>query len=136
MLSAAAYPVRLYPGLYLPPILPQSDRLHAILWDAHFYLAFVFFAIILLHIAAAFFHLLVRKDGVFETMGSISSSKYSFKANSRARQAPQALGFCANPTNCDTTTRRLRYAAGGFTRKLSPCDGARALCAHRGSLRS
>jgi cytochrome b561 len=70
MLSAAAYPVRLYPGLYLPAILPQSDRLHAILWDAHFYLAFVFFALVLLHIAAALFHLLVRKDGVFETMVS------------------------------------------------------------------
>jgi cytochrome b561 len=68
MLSAAAYPVRLYPGLYLPAILPLSDRLHTILWDAHFYLAFALFALILVHIAAALFHLLVRKDGVFETM--------------------------------------------------------------------
>ncbi len=68
MLSAAAYPVRLYPGRYLPAILPQSDRLHTILWDAHFYLAFALFALILLHIAAALFHLLVRKDGVFQTM--------------------------------------------------------------------
>lgn len=74
MLSAAAYPVRLYPGLYLPAILPQSDRLHTILWDAHFYLAFAFFALILLHIAAAFFHLLVRKDGVFQTMASLSGA--------------------------------------------------------------
>ena len=78
MLSAAAYPVRLYPGLYLPAILPQSDRLHAILWNAHFYLAFAFFALILMHIAAALFHLLVRKDGVFQTMLSGAS------ANSRA----------------------------------------------------
>lgn len=68
MLSAAAYPVRLSPGRYLPAILPQSDRLHAILWDTHFYLAFALFALILMHIAAAFFHLLVRKDGVFQTM--------------------------------------------------------------------
>src|SRR5580692_12759069 len=68
MLSAAAYPVVLIGGFTLPPILPQSDALHTILWGAHFYLAFAFFALILLHIAAAFFHLLVRKDGVFETM--------------------------------------------------------------------
>ena len=74
MLSAAAYPVRLYPGFYLPAILPQSDRLHTILWNAHYFLAFAFFALILLHIAAAFFHLLVRKDGVFETMASVSGS--------------------------------------------------------------
>jgi cytochrome b561 len=68
MLSAAAYPVVLFPGVYLPPILPQSDRLHALLWDAHFCLAFAFFALILLHLAAALLHALVRRDGVFETM--------------------------------------------------------------------
>jgi cytochrome b561 len=74
MLSAAAYPVRLYPGIYLPPILPQSDLAHTILWDAHFCLAYVFFAVVLLHIAAALFHLLVRKDGVFQTMASLSGT--------------------------------------------------------------
>jgi len=73
MMSAAAYPVVLYPGWDLPPILPQSDRLHALLWDAHYYLAFAFFALILLHIAAALFHALVRRDGVFEAMAPIPS---------------------------------------------------------------
>jgi cytochrome b561 len=68
MLSAAAYPVVLIGGLRLPAILPQSDSLHTLLWDAHFYLAFAFFALILLHVAAALFHALVRRDGVFETM--------------------------------------------------------------------
>jgi cytochrome b561 len=73
MLSAAAYPVVLYGGVHLPPILPQSDRLHAVLWDAHFYLAFVFFALILMHVAAALFHALIRQDGVFESMASVST---------------------------------------------------------------
>ena len=68
MLSAAAYPVVLFGGVHLPAILPQSDSLHALLWDAHFYLAFGFFALILLHVAAALFHALVRRDGVFDTM--------------------------------------------------------------------
>lgn len=68
MLSAAAYPVVLFGGLRLPSILPQSDGLHTLLWNAHFYLAFVFFALILMHVAAALFHALVRRDGVFETM--------------------------------------------------------------------
>jgi cytochrome b561 len=72
MLSAAAYPVVLYGGVHLPAILPQSDSLHALLWDAHFYLAFAFFALILLHVAAALFHALVRRDGVFEAMASAS----------------------------------------------------------------
>ena len=74
MLSAAAYPVVLYGGVRLPAILPQSDTLHAWLWDAHFYLAFALFGLILLHVAAALFHALVRRDGVFESMASVSVS--------------------------------------------------------------
>lgn len=68
MLSAAAYPVVLYGGVHLPPILPQGARLHALLWSAHHYLALLFFAVILLHLAAALFHALVRRDGVFQAM--------------------------------------------------------------------
>jgi cytochrome b561 len=62
MLSAAAYPVVLFRGWHLPAILPQSDSLHTLLWFAHFYLAFAFFALVLLHVAAALFHALVRRD--------------------------------------------------------------------------
>ena len=69
MLSAAAYPIVLYGGVRLPAILPQSDSLHTALWNAHFYLAFVFFALILMHVAAALFHALVRRDGVFDSIG-------------------------------------------------------------------
>jgi cytochrome b561 len=68
MLSAGAYPVVLYGNLRLPAILPQSDSLHTLLWNAHYYLAFAFFAVVLLHLAAALFHALVRRDGVFESM--------------------------------------------------------------------
>src|ERR1700722_18123424 len=70
MLSAAAYPIVLIGGFTLPPTLPQSDALHTILWGAHFYLAFAFFALVLMHVAAALFHALVRRDGVFQTMAS------------------------------------------------------------------
>ena len=69
MLSAAAYPVKLWDGIYLPSILPQSDRLHTVLWNAHFYLAFVFYLVVLMHVAAALFHAFIRRDGVFEAMG-------------------------------------------------------------------
>ena len=51
MLSEAAYPVVLFRGWHLPAILPQSDSVHTLLWDAHFHLAFAFFALILLHVA-------------------------------------------------------------------------------------
>jgi cytochrome b561 len=71
MLSAGAYPVVLYGDIRLPPILPQNDTLHTLLWNAHFYLAFAFFALILLHLAAALFHALIRRDGVFESMAAV-----------------------------------------------------------------
>jgi cytochrome b561 len=71
MLSAANYPVVLYGGVHLPMLVPQRDSLHTMLWNAHFYLAFLFFAIVLLHIAAALFHGLVRHDGVFEAMAPV-----------------------------------------------------------------
>jgi cytochrome b561 len=76
MLSAAAYPVVVFGSMRLPALLPQSDSLHSLLWDAHFYLAFAFFGLVLLHVAAALFHALVRRDGVFETMASLSVSTH------------------------------------------------------------
>jgi cytochrome b561 len=33
----------------------------------------VFFALILLHVAAALFHALIRRDGVFEAMAPVST---------------------------------------------------------------
>jgi cytochrome b561 len=71
MLQAAHYPIVLLGGVRLPLILPQSDRLHTLLWDAHHYLAFVFFALVLLHLAAALYHALVRRDGVFDAMSPV-----------------------------------------------------------------
>jgi cytochrome b561 len=68
MLSAAAYPVVVFGNTVLPAILPQSDSLHTLLWGAHFYLAFAFFALVLMHVAAALFHALIRRDGVFDAM--------------------------------------------------------------------
>ena len=67
MLSAGDIPV-IVAGIHLPPILPTDPPLHAALRMWHGYLAFVFFALILMHLAAALFHALVRKDGVFSSM--------------------------------------------------------------------
>jgi len=73
MMSAGAYPVVLYGGIRLPAILPQSDELHTLLWNAHSWLAFAFFALVVTHVAAALFHALVRRDGVFESMAPVPS---------------------------------------------------------------
>jgi cytochrome b561 len=73
MLSAAEYPVVLFGSVHLPSILPVSPSLHTLLWRAHHYLAFAFFAVILMHISAILFHKLVRNDGVFEAMAPVST---------------------------------------------------------------
>lgn len=72
MLSAGGYPIVLYGDIRLPPIAPHDDALRTLLWNAHYYLAFAFFAVILLHLAAALFHGLVRRDGVLQTMAPIA----------------------------------------------------------------
>ena len=67
MLSAADYPV-VVAGIHLPAIVAPDASLHSTLWNAHRFLAFAFCALILLHLAAALFHALVRRDGVYEAM--------------------------------------------------------------------
>jgi cytochrome b561 len=74
MLSTAAYPVVLFGGVHLPSIAPLNPGLHTLLWNAHYYLAFAFFGLILMHVSAILFHKLIRNDGVFETMASLSTS--------------------------------------------------------------
>ena len=67
MLSAADYPVIVF-GMHVPSLLPHSNSLHTLLWNAHRFLALCFFALIVVHLAAALFHALVRRDGVFHAM--------------------------------------------------------------------
>jgi cytochrome b561 len=68
MLSAGGYPIVLFGSFHLPRILPQDDQLYAALRTAHTLLAYIFFATILLHVAAALFHAMIRRDGVFQAI--------------------------------------------------------------------
>jgi cytochrome b561 len=75
MLSAGGYPIVLYGSIHLPPIAPHSDSLHAVLWDAHVVLAYVFFLTILVHVSAALLHAWVRRDEVFASMAPWSARR-------------------------------------------------------------
>jgi cytochrome b561 len=70
MLSAADYPIVLIGSLHLPPILPHSDSLYALLRPLHTALAILLFATFLAHLAAAMTHALIFRDGVFQSMAS------------------------------------------------------------------
>lgn len=67
MQSAGGYPLVVL-GWALPAIAPQDVDLYAELRSAHGWLAYLLFASILLHLAAALFHGLVRRDGVLASM--------------------------------------------------------------------
>jgi cytochrome b561 len=68
MLSAGGYPIALFGSFHLPAIVPHDDRLYSVLRTMHILLAYAFFTTILLHVAAALFHALIRRDDVFRTM--------------------------------------------------------------------
>jgi cytochrome b561 len=68
MLSAAGYPIVLYGPVHLPPVLPHSDALYALLRPLHTALAFLLFATFLAHLGAALAHAFIFRDGVFQTM--------------------------------------------------------------------
>ncbi|MNF13108.1 hypothetical protein D3C80_2148300 [compost metagenome] len=64
MLSAGGYPL----PLNLPALLPHDLQLYALLRMAHSWFAYLLFATVLLHLAAALVHGLVRRDGVLRSM--------------------------------------------------------------------
>lgn len=68
MLSAGAYPVKMFGSVYLPAIVPHSAYMYGILRPLHGVLAYVLFATVLAHLAAALFHAWVRRDEVFGQM--------------------------------------------------------------------
>jgi len=66
--SAGNWPVTLMAGWVLPPLVPEDPVLYAWLRLAHGVLAWLLFALILGHLAAALMHAWVFRDGVFSSM--------------------------------------------------------------------
>ena len=68
MRSAGGWPLTMVSGVTLPSIVPVDPFWYALLRDAHGLLAWLLFAVVLMHLAAALVHAWVRRDGVFSTM--------------------------------------------------------------------
>ena len=68
MLSAARYPILMYGSLHLPPILPHSVLLYAVLRRTHTVLAYLLFLTFLAHFGAVLFHTLIVRDAMFSRM--------------------------------------------------------------------
>lgn len=68
MLSAGAYPVELFDGLHLPPIMPHSPVAYGILRPLHGILAYLLFFTVMAHVGAALYHAWIRRDNVLAQM--------------------------------------------------------------------
>jgi hypothetical protein len=82
MLSAARYPIVLFGPLRLPPILPQSAAVYAVLRKVHTVLAYLLFGTFFAHLTAVLFHALVLRDGILNRMALWKSG---------ASRKPQAI---------------------------------------------
>ena len=68
MLSAARYPIVLYGPLHLPPILPHSPMLYAVLRWTHTIVGYLFFATFIAHFSAVLFHTVILRDHLIDRM--------------------------------------------------------------------
>ena len=68
MLSAARYPIVLFGPIHLPPILPHSLMLYAVLRKTHTIIAYLFFATFIAHFSGVLFHTLIMRDGLIDRM--------------------------------------------------------------------
>lgn len=76
MLSAGGFPIPLWgQSVLLPPILPHDPALWSQLRHLHSILAFALFGLVLVHIGAALFHGLIRRDDVLRSMTCKKNSK-------------------------------------------------------------
>jgi cytochrome b561 len=75
MISAAGDPVMLGSSVQLPAMVAANAPLFAVLRKAHGFLAYLLFLTVLLHLAAALFHGLIRRDGVLRSMTGVSAKR-------------------------------------------------------------
>ncbi|MFC0697340.1 cytochrome b [Paraburkholderia humisilvae] len=68
MQSAGGYPVTMWKGFVLPPILTHDIVVYGQLRRLHGLLGYAFFLLILGHLGAALVHAWIRRDGVFQSM--------------------------------------------------------------------
>lgn len=90
MLSAGHYPIVMFGPVHLPPILPASPALYAILRPTHTILAYLLFATFLAHLGAVLFHTLIVRDRLLDRMALWPTrshrGKETFEPGSRATE--------------------------------------------------
>ena len=68
MVSASGFPIKLGAGVFLPPLIPANPLWYPWLREAHEWLAYLLFITVVVHLGAALYHGLIRRDGVLRSM--------------------------------------------------------------------
>jgi cytochrome b561 len=99
MLSAGGYPVMLGESLRLPPIYPADPVAFAVLRHLHGWFALLLFLTFLVHMAAALYHGLIRRDGVLSSMtgGRLDNRPVAIEPTRQAVVAHAPDGTPAGP---------------------------------------
>lgn len=66
--KAGGFPIESLDSLGLPALVPRSEALAELAKSIHFFGAYAIAALIAMHIGAALFHGIIRRDGVFSRM--------------------------------------------------------------------
>ncbi len=66
--TAGGFPLEVFDSLGIPHLAPRSDEVAAIAKQVHATLRFPLIALIVLHIAAALYHGLIKRDGMLRRM--------------------------------------------------------------------
>ncbi len=65
---AGGFPIESLDALGVPAFVPRSDALAGVAKTLHFYGAIAIGVVIAMHIGAALFHGIIRRDGIFSRM--------------------------------------------------------------------
>lgn len=68
---AGGFPIEALDAMGIPALVPRSEALAEFAKTVHYYAAYAFIVLIAMHVGAALFHGLVRKDGIFSRMWPI-----------------------------------------------------------------
>ncbi len=65
---AGGFPIEALDAIGVPALVPRSDALAAFAKSVHYFGGLAIMAIILMHVGAALYHAVIRRDGVFSRM--------------------------------------------------------------------
>ncbi len=70
---AGGFPIEALDALGVPALVPRSDALAEVAKAIHFYAAYGIIFLVALHVGAAAYHGVIRKDGIFSRMWPVFS---------------------------------------------------------------